>query len=401
LLGGCAKRTVRLPTAPATITIGLLAASTGDSSATGRSAAQGAQLALDIVNTAHPELSLPLAARAGLRRGSRLVLAGADTKGVAGTGAQAAVEMIRSSRPVGLVVADSAEVAKAVGEKAEGASLPLVDAYSSADDLGLLGREWYFRTAPTDAMLLSTAFDALRRGTGVPPKPGAGSGDQAVASVRRIVTFDGASRTLSAAPEIPEIAQSHGFVVAGRLPLATGAADLVDKIGVEKPDAIIARVGTDQEAGVVNDTAQKMKIPVPVIALGPGVATVGRGVLRAVGWSADYAGRNPVTRAVSEMYRQQYGAPMNDAAAGAFTAVLTLAVAIDNAVASGAVNSTRVRAAIRQTDVQATETIMPWDGIQFDAAGQNALASGVVEQRAANDFQIVYPRELAPRAGAS
>ena len=43
---------------------------------------------------------------------------------------------------------------------------------------------------------------------------------------------------------------------------------------------------------------------------------------------------------------------------------------------------------------------MPWDGIQFDAGGQNPLAAGLVEQRNGNAFQVIFPRELAPRAGA-
>ena len=39
--------------------------------------------------------------------------------------------------------------------------------------------------------------------------------------------------------------------------------------------------------------------------------------------------------------------------------------------------------------------IMPWNGIRFDANGQNELAAGVVEARGAADVQVIFPRELA------
>jgi branched-chain amino acid transport system substrate-binding protein len=141
---------------------------------------------------------------------------------------------------------------------------------------------------------------------------------------------------------------------------------------------------------------------VPVVALGHGVDGLatgvgGRGMLHTAGWSSDYAGRNPVARVIGEMYQHRFGAPMDEAAANAFTAVLTLAVAIDKA---GTPDTTVVRTALRQIDLPATETIMPWDGVQFDSDGQNLLAAGVVEQWVGNRPQIVYPRELALRGAA-
>jgi branched-chain amino acid transport system substrate-binding protein len=86
---------------------------------------------------------------------------------------------------------------------------------------------------------------------------------------------------------------------------------------------------------------------------------------------------------------------MTDAAARTFTATLTLAVAIDQA---GDGDPGRIRAALRRLWLPPTQLIMPWDGVQFGPAGQNALAVGVVEQKdAGGAYKLVYPRELAPR----
>jgi branched-chain amino acid transport system substrate-binding protein len=400
LLAGCAKQSHPVK-APATVTIGLLTATSGDAAVADRPAVQGAELAIDLVNAAHPELSLPFAASAGLSRGTKLVLATGDTKGDPAIGGPTTDRVLRESHPAGLIVADSTEIAKAVGQHSEDAATPLIDAGSSADALGEMNRQWYFRTGPTDEVLLSMALDTVRQ-----VAASIAGGDPAAVGVRKAVVLDGASRPLAGAPNLSDLAQTHGIAVAGRLPVDPGsdtATELVDKIGNLKPDVLVALVGTDQEAGLVNDAVQKLKNNVAAIALGPGVGGLGTGlrsVMRVVTWSSDYAGRNPVDRAVNQIYQQRYGTTMNDAAAGAFTAVLTMAVAIDGAITAGGTDPARVRAALRQTDLLATETIMPWDGVQFDAGGQNPLAAGLVEQRNGSAFQVVFPRELAPRAGA-
>jgi branched-chain amino acid transport system substrate-binding protein len=401
LMAGCTKQS-HPAKAPATVTIGLLTATSGDAAAADRPAVQGAELAVDIVNATHPELSLPFAPSAGLSRGTKLVLATGDTKGDPAIGGPATDRLLRESHPAGLIVADATEIAKAVGQHSEDAATPLIDAGFSADALGAMDRQWYFRTGPTDQMLLSTALDAVRQTAAA----STGAGDPAAGGVRKAVILDGASRPLAGAPGLPDLAQTHGLAVAGRVPVNPGsdsATELADKIGNLKPDVLVALVGTEQEAGLVNDAVQKLKNNVAVVALGAGVGGLGTGlrnVLRVVTWSSDFADRNPVARAVNQIYQQRYGTTMNDLAAGAFTAVLTMAVAIDGAIAGGGPDAVRVRAALRQTDLLATETIMPWDGIQFDAGGQNPLAAGLVEQRNGNAFQVIFPRELAPRAGA-
>jgi branched-chain amino acid transport system substrate-binding protein len=99
---------------------------------------------------------------------------------------------------------------------------------------------------------------------------------------------------------------------------------------------------------------------------------------------------------VAELYQRRFGVAMSDAAAGVFTAMLTLAMAVDAAgPADPSGNSARVRAALRRVSLPATQTIMPWDGVRFDGSGQNQLAAAVVEQRAPGGFQVVYPREVA------
>jgi branched-chain amino acid transport system substrate-binding protein len=393
LLAGCIKKTPSAKKMPASVLVGLLAPTSGFAAAEGRSALQGAELAVEVINAAHPEIPLPFGRSIGLTLGTKVKLVSSDTGGSADGGVQAADQVVQSN-PSAVVVADSALVVKAVSERTEAAPVSLVDASSSADFLGELGRESYFRMGPTDRMYLSTAFDVLRQGPGI----------------RRILVLDGASLSaVGGPPEFTDFAQSRGFAVMGRLPVTPAigsAAELADKVSAQKPDSVIALVGTPQEAAVVADMAQRLKVNAPVVTLGNGLAGLaaggagpaGRGVLRVAGWSDEYATRNPAARAVGDLYQRRYGTTMTDSAARAFTAVMTVAVAVDRA---GTTDVARVRATLSQTQLQATETIMPWNGVKFDTNGQNLFAAPVVEQRFPNGFQVVYPRELAPRAGAS
>jgi branched-chain amino acid transport system substrate-binding protein len=83
---------------------------------------------------------------------------------------------------------------------------------------------------------------------------------------------------------------------------------------------------------------------------------------------------------------------MSDVAAGTFTAVVTLATAVDRA---RSVDAERVRAALLNLDIPGRSTIMPWKGVRFDpTTHQNTRATGVVEQLLQGQFRVVFPREL-------
>jgi branched-chain amino acid transport system substrate-binding protein len=115
-------------------------------------------------------------------------------------------------------------------------------------------------------------------------------------------------------------------------------------------------------------------------------------VFRVTPWSAQLAARQPVSKTIADRYQQRYNVPMSDVAAGAFTATLTLASAINDARVA---EPDKIRVALLGTRVSGSRTIMPWDGVLFRENGQNTLASGAIEQLSAGKFQVVYPRELA------
>jgi len=376
------------------VVVGLLAPATGPDAADGKAALQGAQLAIELVNAHFPALPLKLAG--GLSGGVKMVLATGDTRSDPAAAADEAARLARQPHVVGLVAADSAGVVSTAAARAEELKVPLVDACTSADALVQFGRDWYYRTGPTDRMQAQTAFALMREQRG--PDPTAG---------RRLAVLEGVStQDTDPAGPVRQYADDEGYDMVARVPVSgsSSGADLAGRLGPERPDVVIAVVGTDQEAAVVTDVAQRMK-SLPVLVLGHGVGGLasgaapaggGRGVLRTVGWSADLAARNPTAKAVAELYQRRFGVPMSDSAAAVFTAMLTLAMAVDGAGPSDRTgNGAKVRAALRRVSLPATQTIMPGEGVRFDGTGQNQLAAAVVEQRAPGGFQVVYPREVA------
>jgi branched-chain amino acid transport system substrate-binding protein len=371
----------------AVFTVGLLAPLSGADVGRGKEAVQGAQLAVDVVNTVRVGLPLPLAATDGVRHGARFALVVGDANGTAADTQQ----LVRTHRALGLVVADQGVATALPTGHIDSLGVPLVDAGTAENALCELGVGRCFRVAPDDRALVRAAFGLIRqqRARGLP--------------VRRVAVVEAANGGAGQLAEtIREVSTGSGNDVTSLRYRATPTEidPLYQQITSAGADVVFATVTSDAEAAAAAQLGERLRDRIPVIALGPGAGAVslsgpGSSLLRTVGWSAEYIGKSPVARAVAELYKTRYGAALSEVAATAFTAVLAMASAVDSAATA---DGESVRAALRRTWFPGTQTIMPWDGVRFDASGQNELAVCVVDQRAGQNFRIVYPAELASAA---
>lgn len=363
------------PPAIEPVTLGLLTDAASDPDAV-----RGAQLAVDLVNEAHPDLSLPLAADAGLPglRGAGLTLVVGDTAGRAETAEAAVRELITEQRAVAIVAADSAEVLADAAADASARKTPVVDCGTSAGYLLDLGLDWYFRTAPTDRMLSEAALAVLMEQAG-------GGG-----SHRLMVMLTSKDRGRDMAAQLTELARGAGFTDTATVTLTDQPADVVS---VTDSDFIVAVAPTTEDMELVRAALTGWDVPYPVIGIGRGFAgTYSDRILHVGAWSADLVARQPVAQAVADLYQHRFQTAMGASAAGAFTATLATALAVD---AAATTDREVVRAALRQLSIPATATIMPWNGIRFAENGQNELAAAIVEQSDGTTSWLVYPRELA------
>ncbi|WP_203910248.1 ABC transporter substrate-binding protein [Rhizocola hellebori] len=387
VLSGC---TAADKTPPA-LAIGVLSATTGGDAKAGDDAVRGAQLAVEVVNDDHSKLPVLLGPGIGLPRlnGAKLTLVSVDTRGNPEEAARQSIDMVTQRHPVGVIVADSAQVAAATASEMQRLRVPLLDASGTADYLTELGLDWYFRTGPSDRLLTEGAFAMLRRElpAGAP-------------KVALVAEAGGDSATGSSA--VKEAAERSASSVVFEHEWQGGDsanAELIAKLKTSGAEAVVAWAHTaGGAAGIIRTVASATSRP--VVGLGKGFRQLtqppatGAMMLRSVAWSAEFATRSPAAQGVTQLYEKRFGHPMTDAAAAAFTSTIALAVAVD---ASGSQDTAAIRTALRQESLPPTQMIMPWNGVQFAADGHNSRAAGTIEAWEGTTYRVVHPAELAAR----
>jgi branched-chain amino acid transport system substrate-binding protein len=379
------------------IRIGLLAPLSGESKAAGSDALHGAQLAAAVLSGGtgeqlrNSQLGLPSL------EGTAVRIVPADTRNDPDHAVTEAVRLAGREGVAGLVGAYDPEITAAASQRSERLPIPFVNGDSSAGFLTERGLDWFFRTGPTDRSLGEAVFSTL------------GQQAAAGASTKRIGILyadDAPSNGLAAATS--GLASEGGYQVVPQGPVSFQAglgrnpAASVGKVRAARPDAVVLVADKPVDAQkIVNAFTTPGFMPAGIFAIGagfrqpPALQTLvqnGAGLLGSTAWSREAATRNQASRAVVALYEESYHTRMSDVAAGTFTAVLTLATAIDRA---HSLDPQRVRTALLGLDVPGRSTIMPWSGVRFDATThQNTRATGVVEQFLQGSFRVIFPREL-------
>jgi branched-chain amino acid transport system substrate-binding protein len=380
------------------VRIGVLAPLSGPNRAAGQDALRGAQLAAALVNGEEGPVSLLSVTATGLRGlgGPKITIVPADTRSDPARGAQAAATLVTREQVVGLVGAYDGEVTATASQLTERRGVPFVNGDTSTGYLTERGLDWFFRTGPTDRMFGEAFFSTLRQER-VRPK-----------RITVLYTTDAPGEGLHAV--LHQLAPEADYDEHGMVKFAPGTANLVPALQKVRdkhhPDVLFLVTSTGSDAVRVLKTFDALGYrPPEIFAFGGGFSEpqvlqaaggVGEGLFYSSAWSREVAARNPSAKPIMDRYEGRFSAAMSEVAAGSFTAVLTLAAAID---AAGSVDPQRVRAALIALDLPGRSTIMPWSGVRFDTSHQNALAAGTVEQVVQGSFRVVFPRELAQAAG--
>jgi branched-chain amino acid transport system substrate-binding protein len=384
------------------VRIGVLAPLSKDNKAAGTDAVRGAQLAAALVNGEEGPIRLAGVGTAGVAGlgGAKLAILPADTRSDPQRGADEAVRLIDREGAVALVGAYDTEVTDVASQRSERLGVPFLNGDTSADFLTERGLDWFFRTGPTDRMFGEAFFSTLQR---VP-----GGKTQRVAV---LYANDRPGNVVKALME--ELADEGGFQLVGNdqdnfgftpgtqsRPADPTAA--VTRVRQQAPDAVFLVASQPSDAEQALKTFGRLGYTPPgILTFGVGFfePTVlqaagrdGQGLLYSAAWSREVASRNPAAKPIMDLYEARFAAPMTEVAASSFTAVLALVKAIDDA---RSVDPQRVRAALLNLDLPGRDTIMPWNGVRFDATHQNTGAAGVVEQAVQDAFQVVFPAELA------
>jgi branched-chain amino acid transport system substrate-binding protein len=202
-------------------------------------------------------------------------------------------------------------------------------------------------------------------------------------------------------------ARLHDTVQTGGLPFAgfrfpddtNDLSPLVQELSTEKPDVLIVHADV-MAARLLVTTMNTLGYKPPVMigddagfAGSDFIATSGnlaQGLIsRSVG-SVGPAG-SP-TAIVNDLYKGKTGRDLDDRSAQVMQGVFVLADAINRA---GSTDLGAIRDALRRTDLKSDQLIVGYDGVKFDATGQNILASTYLTQLQGKQYVTVWPPERA------
>ncbi|WJR75489.1 ABC transporter substrate-binding protein [Bradyrhizobium sp. NP1] len=384
-----------------TVKIGAIFPLSGNAASAGIHAKAAIEVAVDIINNAHPEFGdFPLAKNAGLAGlgGAKLDVVFADNQGSPATGQNQALRLVTEEKVVALTGAYQSGITLTASAIAEKYGIPFVNGESVAANLTERGFKWFFRTTPVATDFARIYYDFLAQ------MKAAGVKTDNVA-----VVHDNTEYGTSVSSVIASVFKEKGQNIALDIAYGVNATDVqsqVLQLKEKKPDVVIM-VAYTSDAILYAKTMQALDYKPPMIigddsgysdpSFIKAVGKISQGVFNRSSWSVGPPG-SP-TAIIAEMYKKKSGDDLDDTAGRQMQALFVLADAIDRA---GSTDPAKIQAALRATDLKPDQLMMGYKGVKFDEKGQNTLASGVMIQlQDGENYVAVWPKSATTKEAAT
>ena len=379
------------------VRIGALYPLSGAVAKSGEDTLNAIRLAVDVINGKYPDSHLPFAKPGGLPglNGAKIELITADHQGSPEIGAAEAERMISQQKVVALIGTFFSSVASTVSQVAERNEIPFVTGDSEATPLTERGYKWIFRTTPTSLNQARDFFVFLRD---LNTKRDQKIKTIAIVHENTLWGQEFGTSMESYFKEFPE------FTMVANIGYQQGTTDVtseVQRLISLKPD-VVAHASYDAEAILFAKTYKQYNFaPQGVVAIGAAFGSAAfRNALKDDAnfflvrehWALDLAGSNPLIAEVGKMYQDKYHKAMDGTPARSFQGMMTLADAINRA---GSTEPEAIQKALQQTNLPPASLIMPWEGVQFDAKGQNTKTRGIFVQTIDGKPATVWPFDMA------
>ncbi len=381
---------------PKEVRIGVLYPLTGAVAKAGNDVLAAAEVARDIVNNKH-DLELLLARTEGLPNlgGAKVKFIVADHQGKPEIGRAEAERLITQEKVHALYGAYHSSVTAAASNVAERMQIPYLTGESSSPKLITRGFEWFFRAGPHDGHYTRTMFEFMRdyaKKKGIELK--------SIAIMHEDTQFGVDSARVQV-----ELAKEFGMEVKLKIAYRSKTTSLVgeiQKLKAANADVFMPTSYTT-DALLFMRTAKELNYsPKLIIAQNAGfsdnsfIETMGtgaNGIISRSPFSVDMVEKIPVLKKVNELYRKRRGGDIYEPIRS-FVGAWILIEAINRA---GSTDPTKIRDALRATDMPGTDIPMPWKGVKFGADGQNNLVSTVMTQVHDGAYQSIYPFNVAAK----
>jgi len=376
------------------VKIGVIYPLTGNAASAGQSAKDAANLAADIVNTAHPELkNLPLGATAGLPNlgGAKIELDEADHQGNPQVGQQQTLRLITQDHVVAMLGSYHSSVTLVATAVAERQGVPYLVADSVAANITGRGFKWTFRTTPfaPDFAKAYAAFlnDLKKSGTKV----------DSIAVVNENTDYG-----TSVSASILDAAKAANIPVAAQIAYNANSSDVtaqVLQLKTAKPDVVIF-VSYTADIILYFKTMKNLDYLPPIIigddagfsdpSFIPNVGDLAQGAVNRSAFDIGKAGANSYI--VDQMFKAKYGRDLDDTSARWMQGFFVLADAINRA---GSTDPGKIQAALKTTDLKPDQLMIGYNGVKFDDTGQNILASTFLIQLKGKEYVSIWPADRA------
>jgi branched-chain amino acid transport system substrate-binding protein len=383
-----------------TVKIGGIFPLSGNAASTGVHTKAALEVAMDIINNAHPELgNFPLAKNAGLAGlgGAKVEVVFADNQGSPATGQNQALRLITEEKVVAITGAYQSGITLTTSAIAEKYGIPFVNGESVAANLTERGFKWFFRVTPIASDFAKIYFDFLR------DMKATGAKTDTIAMVH-----DNTEYGTSVATVITNVAKEQGLAAPIDIAYAANATDVqsqVLQLKEKKPDVVIMITYTS-DAILFAKTMQALDYKPPMLLADDAgysdpsfIKAVGKlsvGAFNRSSWSVGPPG-SP-TAIIADMYKKKSGDEMDDTAARQMQGFFVLCEAIDRA---GSTDPAKIQTALRATDLKPDQLMMGYKGVKFDDKGQNILAAGVIIQlQDGENYVAVWPKTNASKPPA-
>ena len=366
----------------------------GNAASAGGFSKAAIELAVDLVNHGNPDLKdVPLADGKGLPRlgGAKIEVIFADNQGTPAAGQNQALRLITEEKVVALIGAYQSGITVTTSAMAERHGIPFLTPESVAANLTERGFKWFFRATPVAGDFARAYSEFLKEQRAAGQKTGS------IAVVNENTEYGN-----SVASVIKEQFAKDGHNITQVIPYSANTTDVqpqVLQLKEKNPDVVIFISYTSDAilyAKTMKDLSWK---PAIMIADDAGfndpsfVATSGVLVEGLVNRSSFAVGKpGSVSAVINELYKMKTGNDLDDPSARAMQGMLIMADAINRA---GATEPAKIQAALKATDLKASQVITGYDGVKFDDKGQNVLASSLITQLQGGKYVPVWPKDKA------
>ena len=376
------------------VKVGAIYPLSGNAASAGGFSKAAIELAVDLVNHGNPDLKdVPLADGKGLPRlgGAKIEVIFADNQGTPAAGQNQALRLITEEKVVALIGAYQSGITVTTSAMAERHGIPFLTPESVAANLTERGFKWFFRATPVAGDFARAYSEFLKEQRAAGQKTGS------IAVVNENTEYGN-----SVASVIKEQFAKDGHNITQVIPYSANTTDVqpqVLQLKEKNPDVVIFISYTSDAilyAKTMKDLSWK---PAIMIADDAGfndpsfVATSGALVEGLVNRSSFAVGKpGSVSAVINELYKMKTGNDLDDPSARAMQGMLIMADAINRA---GSTEPAKIQAALKATDLKASQVITGYDGVKFDAKGQNVLASSLITQLQGGKYVPVWPKDKA------